>query len=162
MKTPAQAAAPAAAAPAAATEATSAAAAPAAPTQETIDAAIRADRERMSAIKALPEAAKLPKMADHLATAGYSVDEAKAALEAGVADLPTAPAAAAPGATGGEAVDTTNHLANAMDQSKHPNVGEGEGGQQQAGAEKTDSELAAGILADASAATGRVFERAAK
>lgn len=156
-------AAPAAAAPAAGSEATSAAAAP---DQATIDAAIRADRERMSAIKALPEAAKLPKLADQLACAGYTVDEAKASLAAAVADLPTeapkpaaetttaAPAAAAP------AVDQTNHLAAAMDQTKQPEVGAGSGEGQGGGNEPSESDQAKTILSDFSAATGRTFERA--
>jgi signal peptide peptidase SppA len=156
-----------------ATSAAPAAAAPApaaaAPDQTAIDNAIKADRERCAAIKALPEAAKLPKQADQLALAGYSVEEATAILKAGVADLPTEapkpaaetgaepkPAAAAP------AVDTTNHLAAAMDQTKQPEVGagSGDGGQGGGGNEPSESDQAKTILSDFSAATGRKFEQA--
>lgn len=124
-----------------------------------IQAAVTADRQRMAAIKALPEAAKLPKLADQLATAGYTVEQADAVLKAGVADLPTAPAGENAGAgegQGGSSVDQTNHLANAMENSEHPNVGAGAGeGGSNAGGEQTDESLAASILASQSAATGR-------
>lgn len=152
-KTPA--AAPAAAAPEVAS----------APDAAAIQAAVTADRERMAAIKALPEASKLPKLADQLAVAGYTAEQADAILKAGVADLPTAPVAEAPkpAETGAAPkVDEQNHLETVMDKSKHPEVGAGEGsGAGAGGAEPTESELAQSILGAQSAATGRRFESAA-
>jgi signal peptide peptidase SppA len=151
-----------------ATSAAPAAAAPApaaaAPDQAAIDAAIKADRERCAAIKALPEAAKLPKQADQLALAGYSVEEAGTILKAGVADLPTEPAAEAP-KPGAEAaapkVDEQNHLETAMAGTKQPEVGAGSGGEGgQGGGEPSEADQAKSILADFSAATGRKFEQA--
>lgn len=151
---------PAAAAPAAAaTEATSA------PDAAAIQAAVNADRERCAAIKALPESAKLPKLADQLALAGYTVEEATATLKAGVADLPTEPVAAAPGAApaaaAAPAVDEQNHLENAMDKTKQPEVGAGAGQQSGSGeGGPTEAEQSASILADHAAATGRTYEPA--
>jgi signal peptide peptidase SppA len=158
MTAPKTPAAPAAAAPAAGSEATSGAGAPAATmTQADIDAAVTADRQRMSAIKALPEAAKLPKLADQLATSGYTVEQADAVLKAGVADLPTAaPAPAGEGAAAPKPVDEKNHLEEAMAGSKHPEVGAGSGeGGSGAGGEQTDESIAAGIIASQQSATGR-------
>ena len=135
----------------------------AAPSTADIQAAIREDRQRMAAIKALPEAAKLPKLADQLATAGYTVEEATAALKAAVADLPSEPSGDQGGQGQGQSgVDDTNHLENAMDKSQHPNVGAGgdKGGQGQGGEGPSDSEQAASILQDHAAATGRKFEPA--
>jgi ClpP class serine protease len=154
-KTPATAAAPAAAAPEVASV----------PDAAAITAAVNADRERCAAIKALPEASKLPKLADQLALAGYSVEEATATLKAGVADLPSEPAAAAaaPAAEPTPAapkVDEQNHLETAMAGTKQPNVGAGESGGGAPGEAKSDSDIAASILADASAATGRTFATA--
>jgi signal peptide peptidase SppA len=160
MKTPAQAAAPAAAAPAA-TEATSA------PDAAAIQAAVNADRERCAAIKALPEASKLPKLADQLALAGYTVEEATATLKAGVADLPSEPVAPAagseapkPAAAAAPAVDEQNHLETAMAGTKQPEVGAGTGGEGGQGEGKSDAELSQSILADHAAATGRKYEPA--
>jgi signal peptide peptidase SppA len=153
-KTPA---APAAAAPAAAPEVASA------PDAAAIQAAVTADRERCGAIKALPEAAKLPKLADQLALAGYTVEEATACLKAAVADLPTEPVAEAPkpAETGAAPkVDETNHLETAMAGSKQPEVGAGAGGEGGQGGEKSDAELSQSILADHAAATGRRYEPA--
>jgi signal peptide peptidase SppA len=151
-------AAPAAAAPAAAPEVASA---------DQIQAAVNADRERCAAIKALPEAAKLPKLADQLALAGYTVEQATATLKAGVADLPTEPvaeapkpAAAAPAAAAAPVVDEQNHLETAMAGSKQPEVGAGQGGEGGQGGEKSDAELSQSILADHAAATGRKYEPA--
>lgn len=153
----APAAAPAAAAPApAAAAAAPAPAAPAAaaPDNTAIQAAIREDRERMAAIKALPEAAKLPKFADHLATAGYSVDEAKSSLAAAVADLPETPAPGAAPAAAAPGVDETNHLESAMNNTEHPNVGAGSENAGAPGVGKTDDELSAQILGDYAGVTG--------
>lgn len=149
-----------AAAPAAApagTEATSA------PSQDAINAAVAADRERMTAIKALPESAERPKLADTLAMGGYSVDQAKTILAAAAVETPAAPApaAAAPAATApaatAPAVDTTNHLAAAMDATAQPNVGAGADGTAAAGAggaALSDDDLAASILKDQGAMVG--------
>jgi signal peptide peptidase SppA len=150
----APAAAPAAAAPAAATPA------PAAPAADNtaIQAAIREDRERMAAIKALPDAAKLPKFADHLATAGYTVDEAKSSLAAAVADLPETPAAAAPApAAAAPGVDETNHLDTAMNNTDHPNVGAGVDTGGAPGVVKSDADVSAQILGDYAGVTGRKY-----
>lgn len=156
MKTPASAAAPAAAA----APAPAAAAAPevaSVPTADQIAAAVTADRERASAIRALPEAAKLPKFANHLADAGYTVEQAQASLVAAVADLPAA--APAPAAASGESVDGKNHLEEAMAGSKHPNVGDGGTEAAAPGSgEPSDADQAKAILASQTAATGRVFE----
>jgi hypothetical protein len=130
---------------------------------------VTADRERCAAIKALPEAAKLPKLADRLALAGYSLEEAKAALEAGVADLPTEapkpaaePAAEPKPSAAAPKIDEKNHLEEAMDRTKQPEVGagSGEGGQGGGGDAPSDADQAKSILADFSAATGRKFEQA--
>lgn len=153
--------APAAAPAAPAAPASPAAAAPAVD-QSAIQAAIREDRQRIAAIKALPEAAKLPKFADHLATAGYTVDEAKASLTAAVADLPSEPAKPAADQAAAPGVDTTNHLANAMDQSDQPNVGAGGGQGGQGQGDPSDEDLAATILKDQGAAIGRNFGEQAK
>lgn len=142
-------AAPAAAAPAA-TEVASA---------DQIQAAVTADRERMSAIKALPAAAKRAKLADTLALGGYTVEQATSLLEAaaeesdGVAIVEAPkPAAEAPK----PAVDETNHLENAMDKTKQPNVGAGaEKGGKDGEEGQTDAEAASSILSDYAAATGR-------
>jgi signal peptide peptidase SppA len=153
---------PAAAAPAAGTEATSAA-----PDAAAIQAAVNADRERMSAIKALPEAASRPKLADKLALKGMSVDDAKdilgdAAEEGAAAPAPAAepaPAAAAP------AVDATNHLAAAMDATKQPDVGAGAGdaaAAAAAGAAPSEEDLSAAILKDQGAMIGRNFGEQSK
>jgi signal peptide peptidase SppA len=184
---------------AAAPEATSA------PTAEQLQAAVTADRERMAAIKALPEAAEKPKLAETLAMGGYSVEQAKPILAAAASEtaaalpdtkaddqrtaaikaLPEAakrPKLAETLAVGGytaeqakpilaaaleegaaaPAVDDKNHLENAMDTTKHPNVGagSGEGGGGGPGAEKSDAELSQSILADHAAATGRSYEPA--
>lgn len=144
-------------------EATSAAPAPAAPSQETIDAAIKADRERCSAIKALPEAAKLPKLADQLALAGYTIEEATASLKAAVADLPTEapkPAAETTSEAPKPAVDEKNHLEEAMDKGKQPNVGAGEGEGSGDGEQASDADQAKAILADHAAVTGARYEQA--
>ena len=117
----------------------------------------------MASIKALPEASKLPKLADQLATAGYTVEEATATLKAAVADLPSEPAPAAPGSTAAApAVDTKNHLDAAMSNSQQPNVGAGDDGKGggQGGEGPTEAEQAQSILADFSAARGRTFETA--
>lgn len=146
---PAVAPAPAAAAPAAA------AADPAA-----IQAAIREDRERMSSIKALPEAEKRPKLADKLAVDGFTVEQAKgilgaAAEETAAVTTPVVPAAVVPG------VDEQNHLDAAMDKTKHPEVGAGgdKGGQ---GGEVTAEDQTAQILSDQGAAVGRNFGEQSK
>jgi hypothetical protein len=139
-------------------------AAAAAPTAADIQAAIREDRERMAAIKALPEAAKLPKLADTLATAGYTVEEATTALKAAVADLPTeAPQGGEGQGQGGSSnVDNENHLERAMAGTKQPEVGAGQGGEggQGGGEQKSDAEVANAILADHALATGRSYEPA--
>lgn len=150
-------------------EATSAA--PAATlTQADIDAAVNADRERMSAIKALPEAASRPKLAETLALGGYTVDQAKALLGA-AAEEAAAPAAPAAGTeatstttttTAAPAVDTTNHLEAAMDKTQQPNVGAGGEGAPAAGGEKSPEELAASILADQGSVVGTNYGEAAK
>lgn len=151
-------------APAAAAAPAAAPAVASAPSATDIQAAIREDRQRMAAIKGLPEASKLPKLADQLATAGYTVEEATATLKAAVADLPSEPTPAAPGSTAAApAVDEKNHLDAAMEQSGQPNVGAGSGersGGGQGGEAPTESEQAAAILADFSAASGRTFETA--
>ncbi len=143
-----------------ATSAAPAAAAPAATSATDIQAAIAADRERMTAIKGLPEAAKRPALADKLALKGTSVEDAKDILESAAEEAPAvaaaAPAAAAPA---GEGVDTKNHLADAMDASKQPDVGAGSGGAAAPGAEPTADEAAASILADHTAITGHSYEQ---
>lgn len=142
-----------------------AAAAPAAApavSQADLQAAIREDRQRMATIKALPEASKLPKLADQLATAGYTVEEATATLKAAVADLPTE----APAGQGQQqqqtapAVDEKNHLDAAMQNSQQPNVGAGTEGGGNGGEGPTEAEQAQSILGDYSAASGRRFEQA--
>jgi len=149
---------PASAAAPAGTEATSAAPAPApaaaAPdVSAAVAAALAEDRQRMAAIKALPEAAKRPKLADKLATDGFTVEQAKGLLEAAAEET-----AAAPAAPTGENVDTTNHLANAMERSEHPNVGAGDAAAPGGGGAPSDEDLSAAILKDHSAVTGRVYE----
>lgn len=160
---------PAAAAPAAGTEATSAAPAPAAPAAPSADAiasavatALSADRQRCADIKALPEAASRPKLADKLATDGFTVEQAKGLLGAAAEET-----AAAPAAPAGEGVDTTNHLAAAMAGTEQPNVGAGAGGDAAAaaaaaGAPKSDEDLSAAILADQGAMIGRNFGEQSK
>lgn len=153
-----------------AAEATSAAApAAAAPavaaiSQADIQAAITADRERMAGIKALPEAASRPKLADTLALKGMSVDEAKSILAVAGEETPAAAAAPAPKTEATSNVDTTNHLDAAMNATAgtHPNVGAGtEGGDAAAaaagGQPKTDDDLAAAILKDQGAMIGADF-----
>jgi ClpP class serine protease len=150
-----------------ATEATSgsgAAAAPAAnaaPTADQIQAAITADRERMTAIKALPESAERPKLADKLALDGYTVDQAKSLLAVAAPEPKAAAApepAAKPAGEQGNQVDTTNHLDAAMDRTKQPNVGAGgDQGSGQGGGEKTDADLSNAILADQAGLTGVNF-----
>lgn len=135
-----------------------------APSQEQIDAAIKADRERMAAIKALPEAAKRPALADKLALDGMTVEQATGILSVAAEEAPAvaaAPAApAAPTATA-PSVDTQNHLETAMANSQQPEVGGGNGGNGGANDEQpSDAELAKTILADHSAATGRKYETA--
>jgi signal peptide peptidase SppA len=148
-------------------EATSAApaapAAPVAPSAEQLQAAVAADRERMTAIKALSEAADKPKLADTLALGGYTVEQATtilaaAASETAAAALPTATQAASTT----PAVDATNHLDAAMEASQHPNVGAGAkpNGDATAGEPLSDAEQAKAILADHSAATGHRYESA--
>lgn len=138
----------------------------AAPDAAAIQAAVTADRERMSAIKALPEAAEKPKLADTLALGGYSVQQATELLAAAASEkaaaLPEPKPAAEAGAAGAAAVDTTNHLDNAMANSQHPNVGagKGEGNQANGGEGLTDEQATASILADHGAATGRTYENA--
>lgn len=138
------------------------AAAPAVATADQIAAAVTADRERMTAIKALPEAAERPKLADTLALGGYTVDQAKTLLTA-AAPEPKAEAAA-PATTTTEAtsaVDTTNHLAAAMDNTNQPNVGAGGGGDGAAsGAGDTPESMAATILRDQGSIVGRNFGEA--
>lgn len=147
-----------------ATSTAAAAPAPAAPDPAVIQAAVTADRERMSAIKALPEAAERPKLADTLALGGYSVEQAtsilaSAASETAGAALPE-PAAAAP-APATPPVDSTNHLDRAMASTQQPNVGAGQGDQAASGGEQaTDADQAKAILADHGAATGRRYEQA--
>lgn len=133
-----------------------------APTAEQIQQAVTADRERMTAIKALSAAAKRPKLADTLALGGYTVEQATTILESaaeeadGVA-IVEAPKPAAPAAdAGAPAVDSQNHLEAAMDGTKQPEIGAGAEKGGAPGAEgPTDAEAAASILADFSAATGR-------
>ncbi len=152
-KTPSEvsSAAPAAAAPAAA----------AAPDAATIQAAIEADRERMSTIKALPEAASRPKLADTLALGGYTVDQAKSLLSAAAEESSAAPApaaaAAAPAAPAAPAVDQQNHFAAAMEGSKHPEVGAGAPAAAAPGGEPTAEDQAAAILKDQGSVIGRNF-----
>lgn len=153
-----------AAAPAAAAPATTTTEVASAPSADAIQTAIAADRQRVASIKALPESAKLPKLADQLALSGASVEDAKASLTAAIGDLPE-PAAAAPaaGATAAAPVDGTNHLAAAMGQTEQPNVGAGTGTGQAAApgqAALTDDQQAAAILGDHSAVTGRRYEDA--
>lgn len=136
----------------------SAAPAPAQPDQAAITSAVatalQEDRQRMSAIKALPEAAKRPKLAERLALDGFSVDQAKGLLEAAAEETAAAPAAPATA----ESVDSKNHLAEVMDKSEHPNVGAGgDKSGENAGAPKSDADLAAAILADQGAVIGRNF-----
>lgn len=142
------------AAPAAAPAATEVASA------DQIQAAVTADRERMSAIKALPAAAKRAKLADTLALGGYTVEQATSLLEAaaeesdGVAIVeapkPGAETAAAP------KIDEKNHLDEAMDKTKQPNVGAGaDKGGTDGGDGPTEAEQASTILGDFAAATGR-------
>jgi signal peptide peptidase SppA len=146
------------------TESKTPAAAPEATSEADIQAAVAADRQRCAAIKALPEASKLPHLADQLALSGATVESAKASLTAAIGDLPEQAEAPAPkpqgeGEQGAAPVDQTNHLDRAMSQSKQPEVGaggEGQGGG--ADAPKSDAEMAAAILADHSAATGRKYE----
>lgn len=147
---------PAAAAPKS-TEATSAA-----PSQDAINAAIQADRERMTNIKALPEAAERPKLADTLGLQGLSVDQAKTILAAAAVETPAAPAQeAAPAeatSAAAPAVDTTNHLAAAMDATQQPNVGAGADGTAAASQDApNDDDLAASILQDQGSVTGSNF-----
>jgi signal peptide peptidase SppA len=181
------------------TEATSA------PTAEQIQAAVTADRERMTAIKALPEAAEKPKLAETLAFGGYTVEQAKPILAAAASEtavtlpdasksddqrtaaikaLPEAakrPKLAETLAVGGYTaeqakpilagaaeenaaapkVDEQNHLDAAMERTKQPEVGAGSGeGSGSGGDAPTESEQAAAILKDHGAATGRSYEPA--
>lgn len=124
-------------------------------------AAVNADRERMASIKALPEAATRPKLADHLALSGMTVDQAKSTLGVAAEETPPAPAAAtaAPGSEATSAVDQTNHLDAAMQRSEQPNVGAGADGTAAAAAAgasgpASDADLAKAILGDQSAVTG--------
>lgn len=144
-------------APAGTTEVTSA------PSQDAITAAVNADRERMSAIKGLPEAADKPKLADTLALQGMSVEQSTIILKAAAPEVvEAAPAAAAPAAaaapqtTAAPAVDQVNHLDAAMSRTAQPNVGAGGEGATVAAtdAPKTDAELAASILGDQASVTG--------
>lgn len=138
-------------------------AAAAAPTTEAtsapvvdVQAAITADRERMTAIKALPEAAERPKLADHLALSGMDVDAAKATLAIAAVETVAAPAPA-----GEPPVDGTNHLDKAMANSQHPEVGAGADGTAAAAAgtgEPSDEDLSAAILKDHSAMVGVTYE----
>jgi signal peptide peptidase SppA len=113
--------------------------------------AVNADDQRTAAIKALPEAAKRPKLAETLAVGGYTAEQAKPILAAALEETAAAPK-----------VDEQNHLENAMGATKHPNVGAGAGeGGGPGGEGPSESELAAGILADHTAATGRRYETAA-
>lgn len=141
-------------------EATSTAVAAAAvATADQIAAAVTADRERMTAIKALPESAERPKLADTLALGGYTVDQAKTLLTAAAPEpkaVVTAPAAPVTEAT---SVDTTNHLAAAMDKSKQPEVGAG-GGDGAGTGEETPETMAATILRDQGSIVGRNFGEA--
>ncbi len=125
-------------------------------------AAITADRERMTSIKALPEAAEKPKLADTLALGGYTVEQATTIL--GAAASETAGAALpepVPSTTGAAAVDSKNHLEDAMANSKQPEVGAGAGqGGTGEGEGPTESEQALAILADHGAATGREYKTA--
>lgn len=143
------------------TSAAAAAAAPAAaaaaPNADAIQAAIAADRERMTAIKALPESASRPKLADTLAMGGYTVDQAKSLLSAAAEETQAAAPAAAAAAPATPAVDTTNHLANAMAAAVQPNVGDGSNAATAAGAEPTSEDLAASILKDQGSVIGRNF-----
>ena len=136
-------------------DAATAPAAPAQPDQAAIQAALKEDRERMSAIKALPEAAKRPKLADKLALDGLSVDQAKGILEAAAEETP----AVAEAPKGDDnATDTTNHFENAMDKDKHPEVGAGaEKGGKGGDQSQAPEDLSAAILADQGAAVGRNY-----
>lgn len=145
-----------------------------APTADQLAAAVTADRERMTAIKALPEAAERPKLADTLALGGYSVEQATTLLKAAAVETPPAAAPAAPAAPGAEAgktgtegtskVDEVNHLDAAMGGVKHPNVGAGGGekGGGGGGAEPTSEELTAAILKDQAGVTGVNFGEKSK
>jgi len=158
-----------------ATGKTAAAAAPAAATgteaTSTVDvaaertAAVTADRERMTAIKALPEAAERPKLADTLALQGMSVDQSKAILASAAVETPAAPAAAATTTAAAPAVDSTNHLAAAMEATSAttPNVGAGSEGTAASttGAAPSDEDLAAAILKDQAGITGLPVVKAA-
>lgn len=135
-----------------------------APDPQAIAAAVTADRERMTSIKALPEAAEKPKLADTLALGGYTVEQATTILAAAASETA---GAALPEPKPGEgaaapAVDSRNHLDDAMSRSKQPEVGAGGGeGQGQGGeGQPTDSEAAAAILKDHGEATGRNYETA--
>lgn len=151
-------------------EVASAAGTPAAPTADQIAAAITADRERMTAIKALPEAASRPKLADTLAMGGYTVEQATALLGAAAEEAAAAPApapapapAAATTAAATPAVDTTNHLAAAMAGAGSPDVGAGTpAGGAAAGAEPTSEDLAAAILKDQGSVVGTNYGEAKK
>lgn len=138
-----------AAAPAAAPAAPAAAAPAAAPAVASTDiatqvaAAVKADRDRMSAIRNCDEAKANPGLANHLAETGMSVDDAKAALKA-----------AGPAATTTAAAP--NQFKAAMDGSQHPNVGgEGGGDDSATGGSKADA-----ILALHAKATGQKFDPA--
>lgn len=115
----------------------------AAPVDTSAADARKAERARIQAIKALPEAEGKSRMADHLAlNTDLSVDDAKGILSAAAAETAVTQVAAATAP-----VDT---FAQAMDNSPNPNVGVDGGEQQQA---KVNP-----LLAGYSAATGHKFD----
>lgn len=122
-------------------------------------AAITADRERMTSIKALPEAADKPKLADTLAMGGYTVEQATALLAVAASETAAAIPVVAPAATA-PAVDGTNHLEKAMAGTKQPEVGSGQGEGGEGGEGPTEAESAQSILKDHAAATGAKYEQA--
>ena len=104
----------------------------------------KAERTRIQAIKALPEAEGKSRMADHLAlNTDLSVEDAKGILSAAAAETAAVTQTAAVTAP----VDT---FAQAMDNSPNPNVGVDGGEQQQA---KVNP-----LLAGYTAATGHKFD----
>lgn len=133
-------------------------------------------RQRRAAVMSSDEGKANPKMASSLIeNTDLSADEIKAVLIEGADEEPEATETETEQETedGGEGeeakgkggkqtvkADEQNHFANAMSGSEHPGIGAGPENQQQNG-EKSDSELAEGILEAQAAASGRKIEQKA-
>ena len=126
---------------------------PPAQTSEQVAAEARkAERARMNAILNHPEAEGRKDLANHLAT------ETDMTVEAAAGVLKASPKAAAPATTTPTAPEATNHFANAMDKSKHPNVGDNDG----ASANNGKPTRAQQMLGAQSKLTGRIVAPAGK